>query len=434
MDRPPYPSSANSRFTSSTIDRSKPLSLFLLGTGGSAAVPDISCITDPANACACCKDTMPGGTGMLSSKNRRGNTSAILRIPQIGGGEATILVDCGKTFREQALRYFPEKGLRRIDACILTHHHADAIDGLDDLRAWTNKSVIERTIPIYCSSTTYSYISASFPYMIDKKASSGGGSVPNFEWHIMPEDQDWEICGVTITPLPVHHGVYFNKVPREPLIALGFLFDSSLLYISDVSYIPESIWTLLSRKLSLPSSTGTYSSSSRHLPHLLALIIDVSGLRSSKSHFGLAQAIETTRRLGVEKTYFTDISHRHSHDAYVAFSEAFERGECSEEAKRNCLDRVREEEVPPLWRKGEHEEERGGGKREGSWEHVYEGIDLRQDDLKLWKERGLEVVEEWAGGVLEGSWTRPGRDGMTVSWTRGRRGGRDDRVWDDEYH
>lgn len=134
---------SRSRFTSATIDRSKPLSFLLLGTGGSAAVPVISCVTDLVNACACCRDTMPGGTG-LNSKNRRGNTGGILRIPQLDGGEAsvlshslvsvaaesdsglcsTILVDCGKTFREQALRFFPEKGLRRIDACILTHHHA----------------------------------------------------------------------------------------------------------------------------------------------------------------------------------------------------------------------------------------------------------------------------------------------------------------------
>lgn len=67
----------------------------------------------------------------------------------------TILIDCGKTFREQALKFFPKKGLRQIDAVILTResksfetcelggtneslslsdHHADAVDGLDDLR------------------------------------------------------------------------------------------------------------------------------------------------------------------------------------------------------------------------------------------------------------------------------------------------------------
>lgn len=120
--------------------------------------------------------------------------------------------------------------------------------------AWTNKGIIERTIPIYCSRVTYQFVAESSPYLVDKNNSSGGGSVPSFEWHIMPEDQDWEVCGVDITPLPgklrtlstyedksrltvsvtVHHGVYFNKAGRPPLICLGFLFDSSLLYMSDV--------------------------------------------------------------------------------------------------------------------------------------------------------------------------------------------------------
>ncbi|GAA5898310.1 MBL fold metallo-hydrolase [Sporobolomyces salmoneus] len=399
---------ADSRFTSTTIDRSKPLSFLILGSGGSAAVPVISCVTDLANVCACCKDTIASGSGE-HSKNKRGNTGGVLRIPQIGGGEATILVDCGKTFREQALRYFPDKGLRRIDACILTHHHADATDGLDDLRAWTNKAIIEKTIPVYCSQTTYDFISASFPYMMSKKASSGGGSVPSFQWHILPEDQDWEICGVTITPLPVHHGVYFDKIPREPLICLGFLFDSSLLYMSDVSFISEEIWTRLSRKLSLPSPTGSYDN--KDLPRLQGLVIDVSGLRAGPSHFGLPQAIEASRRLGARKSYFTDISHRHSHESYLAFSLAFEKHAYSTEAKKQGLD---QHDPPPLWKVRRPE----GGNEQPPFEHVYEGIDFRVEDLELYTERALEAVEGWAGGVGPGSWTRPARDGMTICWQR----------------
>jgi len=68
--------------------------------------------------------------------------------------------------------------------------------------AWTNKAVIESSIPIYCSQTTYDFIAESSPYLIDGHKASGGGSVPAFDWHIMPEDEDWEICGVSVTPLP----------------------------------------------------------------------------------------------------------------------------------------------------------------------------------------------------------------------------------------
>ncbi|GAA5832809.1 hypothetical protein JCM5353_008341 [Sporobolomyces roseus] len=415
---------STSRYTSSTIDRSKPLSFLILGSGGSAAVPDIACVTDRANACACCLDTMDQ-RDETRSKNKRGNTGGVLSIPQLGGGNTTILIDCGKTFREQAIEFFPKKGLRKIDALILTHHHADAIDGLDDLRAWTNKAVIEKTIPIYCSKTTYSFISSSFEYLVDKKASSGGGALPSFDWHVMDENEDWEICGVTITPIPVHHGVYFNKIPREPLISLGFLFDSSLLYMSDVSFIPEETWTLLSHKLSLPSPTGSYSTTRRSLPRLQGLIIDVSGLRKGPSHFGLPQAIATARRLGSRKTYFTNISHRHSHHSYLAFSLAFEKHAHSIEAAKNGL---LEQDSPLLWKIREENEQ------QAPWAHVYEGIDFHVEDLELWKERGLEAVEEWAGGVLPGSWTRPAVDGMTICWSGSAEGsGLSGRVWDDEY-
>lgn len=51
---------------------------------------------------------------------------------------------------------------------------------------------------------------------------------------IMPEDQDWQICGVTITPFPFHHGCYFDRVPPRPLICSAFLIDSSILYASDL--------------------------------------------------------------------------------------------------------------------------------------------------------------------------------------------------------
>ncbi|GAA5967872.1 hypothetical protein JCM21900_003820 [Sporobolomyces salmonicolor] len=246
----------------------------IMGSGGSAAVPDIACTTDPARGCACCLDTLPGGGGQgRRSKNITGNTSGVLRIPQENGEDETILRDCGTTFREAALRWFATKSLRRIDACILIHHHADAIDGLDDLRAWTYHGVIQQNIPIYCAEVTYAQISAGFIYLIDKKTASGGRAVPSFEWHIMPDDQHWEIGGVAVTPIPVN-----ERPPLSPLICLGFLIDSSMWYISDASYISEDTWNRLARCIALPTQTGLFTSSVRHLPRLQALIIDCTGL------------------------------------------------------------------------------------------------------------------------------------------------------------
>lgn len=174
------------------------MQLILLGTGSSAAVPDIACVTSQSGGCECCRKALtPEGR-----HNVRGNTGAILRIKQGDGSEKTILIDCGKTFREQALKWFPKHGLRKIDACFLTHHHADAIDGLDDLRAWTYQSAIESTIPIYCSSATYKQIERGFEYLVDKEAASGSGAVPSFHWEIIEESEPIHLFGVEILPLP----------------------------------------------------------------------------------------------------------------------------------------------------------------------------------------------------------------------------------------
>jgi glyoxylase-like metal-dependent hydrolase (beta-lactamase superfamily II) len=40
---------------------------------------------------------------------------------------STIIVDTGKTFQAAALDWFPKYGLRRIDAVLITHGHADGV-------------------------------------------------------------------------------------------------------------------------------------------------------------------------------------------------------------------------------------------------------------------------------------------------------------------
>ena len=53
-------------------------------------------------------------------KNKRGNTSMVIR-KKVGGKWFNIVLDVGKTFRENANRYFPVWGVQTIDAVILTH-------------------------------------------------------------------------------------------------------------------------------------------------------------------------------------------------------------------------------------------------------------------------------------------------------------------------
>ena len=65
-------------------------------------------------------------------KNRR--LRAALLIEQINdqGGRTTIAIDAGPDFRTQMLA----AGVRRLDAVIFTHPHADHIHGIDDIRGF----------------------------------------------------------------------------------------------------------------------------------------------------------------------------------------------------------------------------------------------------------------------------------------------------------
>lgn len=201
--------------------------LIILGTGTSGSVPVIGCLTDPNPTCRTCTSPLP--------QNKRLNTSCLFRI----NDDKNLLVDCGKTFYTTALRWFPKYKLRRIDALLITHAHADAYFGLDDLRSWTLGSFIQPYIDVYCSNSTMVEIAKTFPYLVNKGDATGGGDLPEFRWHAFDEDKPFiiEACdGVQVTPLPVEHGRFFRT--GLPFMNLGFrVGDFS--YISDCSSIPE---------------------------------------------------------------------------------------------------------------------------------------------------------------------------------------------------
>lgn len=133
-------------------------------------------------------------------KNRRGNPAVVLRKQSAEGVWKNVVVDVGKTFREQSCRLFPRWGIKRIDAVILTHGHADAYNGLDDLREWCGRQ--GGSIPIYLSQTTFETVSQSFPYLVDKTKASGGGDLPSLKFIIVEEECEFEVEGIHVKTLP----------------------------------------------------------------------------------------------------------------------------------------------------------------------------------------------------------------------------------------
>ncbi|KAJ7124726.1 beta-lactamase-like protein [Mycena crocata] len=336
-----------------------PVEVVFLGTGTSSSVPHIDCIT--ANAipgssdrppCRTCLSTIDGSAE--GKKNIRRNTSIVVRMPG-KQGSATILVDCGKNFQAAALEWFPRFSLRKIDAVLITHAHADAINGLDDLRSWTLGERIQHRIDIYCSEATYIDIKRMFPYLVSKEFASGGGDIPEFVWHVCIENAiPFEIndTGIIVTPFLVHHGRLFTTpapaaVPSledsvvqvtlqdekpdsdvkegqeeiiQPYMCFAFRIREDFVYLSDCGAIPDEAWDVLR------------PGSGQQLP---VCILDCLHLRSHPSHFGLDEAVKAARKIGAKRTYLLGFSHEIAHDEYVLIGEAIGGAEPSPNPNEN---------------------------------------------------------------------------------------------------
>lgn len=146
----------------------------ILGSGASTAVPWLACALAPRvvsseplggnipdSCCAVCADAIDNPTG----PNKRGNVSAALRLERPdGAGDFCVVIDCGKTFRDTVGRVWPrlDPPLRRIDALLLTHPHADAFMGMDCLREVSPSDPVH----VYCHAPTFERVRWAFPYLV----------------------------------------------------------------------------------------------------------------------------------------------------------------------------------------------------------------------------------------------------------------------------
>jgi len=164
-----------------------------------------------------------------------------------------------------AITLFPKFGLRHVDVwlqdawltlgssvnswsrrCVfrLGRSQAPSSDLSANLRSLTLRSTfapVQDHIPIYTSPETLASISRMFPYMIDAKAATGGGDIPSFIWYPFEPSEPFHIpsCGnISVTPLPVEHGMYFSEEPSRPYMCMGFRIGE-ISYISDASRISD---------------------------------------------------------------------------------------------------------------------------------------------------------------------------------------------------
>jgi len=232
------------------------VTITVLGSGTSVGVPTIGC------DCKVCRSEDP--------RDRRLRPSVLVSY-----SGRNILIDSGPDFRQQALR----AGIRRIDAILFTHSHADHIMGLDDVRPFNYRQ--KDPIPIYGSDSTIAHIRNSFRYIFETTPTQS--SIPKIVPHCL-NGSALNLFGLEFTLVPLKHG---------DGDCLGFRFARAA-YLTDHSEIPEN---------SLPL-----------LQDLDVLFLDALRYKPHPTHSTVDRSLTYVEALKPKRAFFTHICHDLGHE------------------------------------------------------------------------------------------------------------------------
>ena len=232
----------------------------VLGSGTSHGVPMIGC------ECAVCRSTDP--------RNKRLRPSILVTADD----GANILVDTPPEMRLALLA----SQVKRLDAILYTHSHADHIFGLDDVRTFNYRT--GKAMPVYAEPSVLDDLRRIYAYIF--KPTQAGGGKPQVELHSIAPNQPLLLHGVDILPLRVSHG-------RLPILA--YKFGPRFAYVTDVSAIPPETWP--------------------HLENLDLLMLDAVRRAPHETHFHLDAALETIALLQPKRTLLTHLSHDYDYAA-----------------------------------------------------------------------------------------------------------------------
>ena len=241
------------------MPRIKTATLEFLGTGTSSGVPIAGC------DCRVCRSP--------DAHDKRMRSSVLL-----SRGSHNVIIDTGPEFRLQCLR----AGVTRLDAVVYTHDHADHLNGMDDVRAYSLFQ--KRTLPLWGSAGTLAAIQRRFDYIWN--AVQIGGGLPDISLH--NSERPFTVGGMDFTPIPIKHG---------RLDILGYRVGD-LAYMTDVSSVPDS---------SLPL-----------LRDLETMIISCVRYRFHHTHLNITGAKRLHRLVRPRRTLLTHLTHYFTHRDLIA--------------------------------------------------------------------------------------------------------------------
>ncbi|NAY91060.1 MBL fold metallo-hydrolase [Muricauda sp. JGD-17] len=227
------------------------MTITFLGTGTSQGIPVIGS-NHPV-----CKSNDP--------KDKRLRVSVL-----VSWKNYNYVIDCGPDFRQQMLSNPVEK----LDGILFTHEHADHTAGIDDIRPFFFR---QGDIPIYAHKRVIGELKRRFDYIFaDEDRYPGAPAVKVVE---IEKDSPFTLGDLEVIPIEAYH----NR-----LQVFGFRFKG-FVYLTDVKQVPEDeIQKIIDAKV---------------------LVVNALREEAHHSHFNLEEALEFSKRVGAERTYFTHISH-----------------------------------------------------------------------------------------------------------------------------
>ena len=231
--------------------------LTVLGSGTSVGVPTIGC------DCGVCNSADP--------KDRRTRPSILVEY-----AGKSVLIDTTPDFREQAIR----ERIRRLDAVLYTHPHADHLLGIDDLRPLSYQHKPGK-LRLYARKDAVEFIRNMFGYIFSPAYKFGG--LPQLE--LVEISGPLELFGAKFEPVTVVHG---------EIEILGFRFGSAA-YLTDHSGIPDN--------------------SMAQLQNLDILFLDALRHQPHPTHSTVENSLRIVELLKPKRAFFTHICHDLPHEA-----------------------------------------------------------------------------------------------------------------------
>ena len=249
------------------------LSLEFLGTGTSVGVPVIGC------DCAVCTSE--------DALNKRLRSSALVRgYDSAGALRNTVVIDTTPDFRQQMLR----SRVRRLDAILLTHFHADHVVGIDDMRRYN--AMQNEVLDCFASPETLAGLRRSFGYAFADDGNLHWG-LPCIKGRPLEAGQRFEIGCLQFEALDQDHVI---------VRSLGFLIrvagGPALAYCLDVKGFPEQ--TL------------------RALEGVDTLVLDMLRPKPHPTHLSFDEALAVVERLRPRRTFFGHMAHEVEHREFSA--------------------------------------------------------------------------------------------------------------------